>query len=261
MATTIHPTAIVHENAKIGVDVIVGPYAIIEGEVEVGDACRVDAFAQIKAFTSLGRENHIHSYACVGGTPQDLKFHGEKSFLRLGDRNTIREFTTLNRGTEGGGGETLIGSNCLLMAYVHIAHDCLVSDNVIFSNGATLAGHVSVGQGAILGGMAGVHQFARIGQHAFVGGKTGVAQDVPPYILVAGERASMHGPNLVGLRRLGLSSDTIQAIKNVYRILWRSGLGKQEGLKEAEEKHGELEEVRQILDFVRTSERGVTPAA
>ncbi|MFW6323704.1 MAG: acyl-ACP--UDP-N-acetylglucosamine O-acyltransferase [Desulfovibrionales bacterium] len=260
MATEIHPTAIVHPKAHLGVDVIVGPYTLIEENTSVGDGCRIDPFAQIKSFTSMGKENHIHSYACVGGVPQDLKFHGEESWLRMGDNNTVREFVTLNRGTEGGGGVTSIGSRCLLMAYVHVAHDCRIGDQGIFSNGATLAGHVEVGAQAIVGGLSAVHQFVRIGDYAFVGGKTGVVQDVPPYMMAAGERARLHGPNMVGLRRMKYPSETIQALKNTYRILWRSGMGKKEAVAEVEEKYPNFPEVRQVIDFMSKTERGITPA-
>ncbi|MFW6236355.1 MAG: acyl-ACP--UDP-N-acetylglucosamine O-acyltransferase [Desulfovibrionales bacterium] len=260
MSTLVHPTALVHDKAVLGQDVMVGPYAVIEENTELGDKTRLDAFAQVKAHTVMGRENHVHSYACVGGVPQDLKFKGEVSRLQIGYRNTIREYVTLNRGTEGGGGITSIGSNCLLMAYVHVAHDCQIGDEVVFSNGATLAGHVVVGSHAIIGGLSAVHQFVRVGEHAFVGGKTGVAQDIPPYMLAVGERAKLHGPNLVGLRRMKLSTETIQALKNTFRILFRSENSRKEALAEVEEKLGHVPEVRRILEFVRQSQRGITPA-
>jgi UDP-N-acetylglucosamine acyltransferase len=261
MAVEIHPTAIVHDNALLGQDVQVGPYSLIEENVEIGDGTRIDAFAQIKSFTIMGRKNHIHSYSCIGGVPQDLKFSGEKTHLRIGDNNIIREYITLNRGTVGGGGVTSIGSDCLLMAYVHVAHDCHVGDKVIFSNGVTLGGHVKVGNNSIIGGLSAVHQFVRIGENAFIGGKTGVAQDIPPYMLAAGERAKLHGPNLVGLRRLQLPPETLQALKLVYKILWRSNGLKKESMSEATEKYGHIPEVLKVIDFVRTSERGVTPSA
>jgi UDP-N-acetylglucosamine acyltransferase len=261
MAVDIHPTAIVHDKALLGQDVRIGPYAVVEDRVEIGDGCRLDAFAQIKSFTIMGRENHIHSYACVGGVPQDLKFQGEETLLRIGEGNIIREFVTLNRGTLGGGGITGIGSECLLMAYVHVAHDCHVGDKVIFSNGVTLGGHVTVGNNTIIGGLSAVHQFVRIGENAFIGGKTGVAQDVPPYMLAVGERARLHGPNLVGLRRMQMPTETIQALKNIYKILWRANGSKQEALAEATEKFGHVPEVLQVIEFVRVSERGVTPAS
>jgi UDP-N-acetylglucosamine acyltransferase len=261
MAVTIHPTAIVHEKALLGADVSIGPYVLVEERVEIGDGTTLDAFSQIKSFTAMGRDNHVHSYACVGGVPQDLKFKGEETQLRIGDRNIIREFVTLHRGTVGGGGITSVGSGCLLMAYVHVAHDCHVGDKVIFSNGVTLGGHVSVGESTIIGGLSAIHQFVRIGEHSFIGGKTGVAQDIPPFMLAAGERAKLHGPNLVGLRRMQLPTETINALKSVYKTLWRANGPKQEAFADVREKYGHIAEVLRLLDFVRVSERGVTPGA
>lgn len=175
----VHPTAIVHANAQIGKDVEIGPYAIIEEHVVIGDRCRIDAHAVIKDYTRMGVGNHIHSHALVGGEPQDLKFQGEVTWLELGDDNRIREFATLHRGTEGGGGITRIGSRNLCMAYTHIAHDCQLGNDIVMSNGATLGGHVRVDDFAIIGGLSAVHQFGHVGTHAFVGGMTGVAQDLP----------------------------------------------------------------------------------
>ena len=261
MAVEIHPTAIVHEKAFLGQDVVIGPYALVEEKVELGDGCRLDAFAQVKSHTAIGRENHLHSYACIGGAPQDLKFQGEATWLRIGDRNIIREFVTLHRGTVGGGGVTTVGSECLLMAYVHVAHDCHVGDRNIYSNGVTLGGHVTVGNNVIIGGLSAVHQFVRIGENAFIGGKTGVAQDIPPYMLAAGERAKLHGPNLVGLRRMQMPAETIHALKSIYKILWRANGSKQEALAEVAAQYGHIPEAMRIIEFVRVSERGVTPGA
>jgi UDP-N-acetylglucosamine acyltransferase len=260
MAVTIHPTAIVHPEAVLGNGVVIGPYAIVEGHVTIGDGCRIDAAAQIKRFTTLGAGNHIHSMACVGGEPQDLKFHGEESQLIIGDNNRIREFSTIHRGTEGGGGITRIGSGNLIMAYAHIAHDCQVGDHNVFSNAATLAGHVIVGNHAVLGGLSAAHQFVRIGDYAFVGGKAGVAQDVPPFMLAVGERASLHGLNLIGLRRHGFSSEEISALKAAYRILWRSHHERNEALQQVETEFGHIQPVMQLLSFLRASTRGtITP--
>ena len=180
MQTNIHPSAVVHPGAYLGTGVTVGPFAVIEEGVHIGDETVIDAGAQIKRFTTLGTKNHVHSMACVGGEPQDLKFGGEESKLVIGDRNKIREFSTIHRGTEGGGGITRVGSDNLMMAYSHIAHDCVVGDNNVLANAATLAGHVVVGNEVVVGGLSAVHQFVNIGDFAFIGGKTGVAQDVPP---------------------------------------------------------------------------------
>ncbi|HCF04739.1 MAG: UDP-N-acetylglucosamine acyltransferase [Desulfomicrobiaceae bacterium] len=260
MPVAIHPTAIVHPGAALGENVTVGPYAIVEEHVTIGDGCTIDAAAQIKRFTTMGANNHVHSMACVGGEPQDLKFHGEESHLIIGDNNRIREFSTIHRGTEGGGGVTRIGSGNLIMAYAHIAHDCQVGDNNVFSNAATLAGHVVVGNHAVMGGLSAAHQFVRIGDFAFVGGKTGVAQDVPPYTLAVGERASLHGLNLIGLRRHGFTAEEISGLKAAYRILWRSHKERNEALQQVETEFGHIAPVMELLRFVRESTRGtITP--
>jgi len=259
VSAQIHETAIVHPEAHLAEDVVVGPYCVIEADVSIGQRTRLDAFAQIKSHTVLGADNHVHSYACVGGIPQDLKFHGEKTVLEIGDRNTIREYATLNRGTGDGGGVTRVGSDCLLMAYSHVAHDCQVADGVILANAATLAGHVEIGHHSVVGGLSAVHQFVCIGEFAFIGGKTGVAQDVPPYVLAAGERATMRGLNLVGLKRRGFNKEALQGLRKTYSLVFRSGQGRQETLDQALEQWGENEEVRRFVDFIRQSERGVIP--
>lgn len=260
MATQIHPSAFVSDKAELGENVTVGPCAVIEDDVIIGDGCRIDAFASVKQFTRMGADNHIYSYAHVGGEPQDLKFHGEESWLELGDRNRIREFATLHRGTEGGGGLTRIGNDNLLMAYTHVAHDCLVDDGVVMSNGATLAGHVQVGEYAIIAGLSAVHQFVRVGRNAFVGGMTGISQDLPPYMLAVGNRAGVHGPNLVGLRRLKASKELIQGLKTAYRLLWHSKTPRKEALEQLEYELGEHPEILNFVEFVRKAERGILGA-
>ena len=234
----VHPTAIVHANAQIGKDVEIGPYAIIEEHVVIGDRCRIDAHAVIKDYTRMGVGNHIHSHALVGGEPQDLKFQGEVTWLELGDDNRIREFATLHRGTEGGGGITRIGSRNLCMAYTHVRVDDF----------------------AIIGGLSAVHQFGHVGTHAFVGGMTGVAQDLPPWMLAAGSRALVHGPNLVGLRRAGASRETISAFKQAFRLIWRSEMPRSEALDLLANDYANLPQVMEFVDFVRSSERGLCPA-
>lgn len=260
MQTSIHPTAIVDPSAVLGVGVEIGPYAILEADVRIGDGTRVDSSAQIKRFTTLGAKNHVHSMACVGGEPQDLKFHGEESRLIVGDRNKIREFSTIHRGTEGGGGVTRVGSDNLMMAYSHIAHDCAVGDNNVLANAATLAGHVVVGSGVVVGGLSAVHQFVNIGDFAFIGGKTGVAQDVPPFMLAVGERATLRGLNLIGLRRQGFSSEEISALKSAYKLIWRSNQERNEVMQQVETELGHFPQVMKLLDFIRASKRGtITP--
>jgi UDP-N-acetylglucosamine acyltransferase len=261
VATNIHATAQVSPKAQIGENVTIGHCAVVEDDVVIGDYTRVDAFASVKAYTRLGKSNVIHSYAMVGGIPQDLKFHGEESWLEIGDSNNIREFATLHRGTEGGGGITKIGDNNLFMAYTHIAHDCILGSQIIMSNNATLAGHVVVGDGAIIGGLSAVHQFSRIGKSAFVGGMSGISMDVPPYMLASGYRADLHGPNLVGLRRVKADRETIAAIKSIYRIIWLSSIPRKEALEQVEYEYANLPQTQEIVSFVRASERGVLSAS
>ncbi len=256
----IHPTAIVHPGAKIGADVEIGPYAVIEEHVVIGDRCRIDSHAVIKKYTKMGTGNHIHSHAMVGGEPQDLKFQGEETWLEIGDGNRIREFATLHRGTKGGGGLTRIGSRNLCMAYTHIAHDCLLGSDIVLSNGATLGGHVQVDNFAIIGGLSAVHQFCHIGTHAFVGGMTGVAQDLPPWMLAAGSRALVHGPNLVGLRRAEAGRETIAAFKQAFRLIWRSEMPRFEALDLLAEEYASMPQIMEFVQFVRSSERGLCPA-
>lgn len=257
MSASIHPTAFVDPSAKLGKDVVVGPCAFIDKDVEIGDGSRIDAFASVKQYTRMGRNNHVFSYAMVGEVPQDLKFHGEVSWLEIGDNNNIREFATIHRGTETGLGVTRIGDNCLLMAYTHVAHDCVLGSRIVMSNNATLAGHVEVQDDAIIGGLSAVHQFVRIGTHAFVGGMTGISQDLPPYMLAVGERAGLHGPNVVGLRRMGLSREAIGAVKAVFKLIWLSGTPRQEALEKAAQEYADFPEAMGIVTFVKESKRGV----
>ncbi|WP_462324852.1 acyl-ACP--UDP-N-acetylglucosamine O-acyltransferase [Desulfoplanes sp.] len=261
MATEIHPSAIVADGAEIGQDVTIGPFAIVEEDTRVGDRCVIESSAHIKKLTTLGRECQVHSFASIGGPPQDLKYHGERTRLELGDRITIREFVTINRGTVDGGGTTRVGSDCFIMAYCHVAHDCQLEDHVIMSNGATLAGHVEIAPHAIIGGLSAVHQFVRIGTHAFIGGKTGVAQDIPPYMMAVGDRARLRGPNLIGLKRAGFTPEELKAIKQAYKTIWRTKGNLKGACKQVMAAYGEIERVAHLVDFIRTSQRGVTTAA
>ena len=253
----IHPTAIIDPKAELAADVEVGAYAIIEAPVFIGKGSKIDALASVKAYTRMGENNHIYSYACVGGEPQDLKFSGEESWLEIGNNNKIREFSTLSRGTENGSLTTRIGDNNLLMAYTHVAHDCQLGNNIIMSNCSTLAGHVQVGDFAILGGLSAVHQFVRIGTHSFVGGKTGIGQDLPPYMLATGTRGWVQSPNLIGLKRMNAAQELIVAIKNSFRLVWKSELSRSEALEQIEKEYGNFEEVQTFLTFIRQSERGI----
>lgn len=259
MATSIHSSAFVSPNAQIGEDVVIGPCALIEDDVVIGDRTVIDAFASIKRYTSLGTDNHVHSYAMVGGEPQDLKFNGEVSRLVIGNNNNIREFSTLHRGTETGRGETVIGNNNLFMAYVHVAHDCIVGNDIVMSNNATLAGHCVIEDGAIIAGLSAVHQFVRIGNHAFVGGMSGISQDLPPWMLAVGNRATVQSPNIVGLRRISASRELVAAFKQAYRLTWHSGMARPDALYQLEAEYGHLPEINVYLAFIRASERGILP--
>jgi UDP-N-acetylglucosamine acyltransferase len=261
VATEIHPSAIVAKNAEIGQDAIIGPFAIVEEDTRIGDRSIIDASAHIKKLTSLGEDCQIHSFASIGGPPQDLKYQGERTVLEMGDRITVREFVTINRGTSGGGGATRVGSDCFVMAYCHIAHDCQLEDHVIMSNGATLAGHVEVASHAIIGGLSAVHQFVRIGTHAFIGGKTGVAQDIPPYMMAEGDRARLRGPNLIGLKRAGFTPEELRAIKHAYKRIWRTKGNLKGACKDVLDQFGQLERIQHLVEFIKNSQRGVTSGA
>jgi len=254
----IHQTAIVHPAARVEDGVRIGPYAVIGEHVSIASGTTVGPHAVIEGWTEIGRDNQIFQFASIGAAPQDLKFHGEKTYLRLGDRNLVREFVTLHRGTESGGGETIIGNDNLFLAYSHVAHDCIVGNRVILSNGANLAGHVHVDDFAILSGLCAVHQFSRIGAHAMVAGGAMVNQDVAPYTIVQGDRAKTVGINLVGLQRRGFSEEAIRRIKKAYKLVFRSGLRLEEALDRITSELGEGAEVMVFSDFIRQSQRGIT---
>ncbi len=254
----IHPTAQIHPGAELADDVEVGPYAVIGEHVRIGSGTRIGAHTVIDDYTEIGRDNRIYQFASVGAEPQDLKFAGEKSWLRIGDRNRIREFATLHRGTADGGGETVVGNDCLFMAYSHVAHDCRVGDHVILANAATLAGHVVVEDHAILGGLSAVHQFTRIGAHVMLSGGTMVVQDVVPYAMAQGDRARIAGINLVGLKRRGFSDEALKRIKAAYKLVFRSELRLEEARERLEEAFAGHPEIDHLLAFLRGSERGIT---
>jgi UDP-N-acetylglucosamine acyltransferase len=254
----IHPTAIVAPGAELDASVTVGPYSVIGERVKIGAGTTVGPHVVIEGRTEIGQENQIFQFASIGAVPQDLKFRGEDSCLKIGDRNKIREFTTLHLGTEDGANETRVGSDCLFMAYSHVAHDCVVGDHVILANAATLAGHVAVDDYAILGGLSAVHQFTRIGCHVMASGGSMIAQDVAPYAIVQGDRATVVGVNLTGLKRRGFSKEALANIKNMYKLVFRSNLKLDEAIVEIEKSCGiESLEVKGYLDFLRKSERGL----
>ena len=220
----IHPSAVVAATARIADDVTIGPYAVVGEDVEIGAGTTVDSHVVINGPTRIGRDNHIYQFASIGDDPQDKKYAGEPTTLVIGDRNTIREFCTISRGTAQDRGETTIGDDNWIMAYVHIAHDCVIGDKTIMANNATLAGHVHVGDWAIFGGFSGVHQFCRVGPHAFLGMYAGVNQDVPAYTIVAGIPAVPRGINAEGLKRRDFSAAQIRNIRAAYRLVYRQGL-------------------------------------
>ncbi len=253
----IHPTAIVHPGARLGDNVHIGAYSIIGEHVEIGDDCEIGAHVVITGHTRLGRGNRIYPFACLGEAPQDKKYAGEPTRLIIGDGNTIREFCTLNTGTIQDRGETRIGNDNWIMAYVHIAHDCVVGSHTIFANNATLAGHVLIEDHAILGGFTGVHQFCRIGAHVITGIASVVRQDIPPYVMAAGNPAVPHGINGEGLRRRGFTAEAIGAIKRAYKTLYRSGLGLAEARQRIEAEVDRHPELQPLADFLAVSGRGI----
>ena len=253
----IHPTAIIHPDAQVAEGVEIGPFAIIGEHVRIGSGTKIGAHSVVDGWTEIGEECRIFHFASVGGIPQDLKYKGEETWLRIGNRNVIREYATLQPGTVTGIGETVIGDNNLFMAYCHVAHDCIVGNRVIMANGSTLAGHVVVEDFAILGGLSAVHQFVRIGESVMLSGGAMVVQDVLPYTIASGNRATSLGLNAVGLKRRGISSGTISAIKKAYRIMLRSGLRLDDAIARIRAEVPMSPEIVHFVEFAEKSERGI----
>ena len=255
MATKIHPTAVIAEGAELGVDVTVGPYSVIGSKVRIGDESRIGPQVVIDGVTTLGSQNHVLGQANLGGAPQDLSYEDEPTHVQIGDRNTIREFVTINRGTMKGGGLTKIGSDCLLMACSHVAHDCDLGDRVWLGNNVLLAGHVFVGDDAIVNGAAAAHQFVSIGRNSYIGGLTRVIQDVPPFMILEGHPARIRKVNVIGLERAGLPADDVQELRAAFRRLYRSGEPRNRVIMELEEANpGPF--VRELLAALRRTELG-----
>ncbi|HZH03944.1 MAG TPA: acyl-ACP--UDP-N-acetylglucosamine O-acyltransferase [Myxococcaceae bacterium] len=254
----VHPTAIIESGARLHESVEVGPYAVIGSKVSLGAGTTVGSHAVITGRTTLGERNRVFSFASVGAVPQDLKYAGEDTELRIGDDNLIREFSTLNIGTSGGGGITRIGNRNLFMVYSHVAHDCVVGSSCVLANSATLAGHVEIGDHVTLGGLSAVHQFTRIGSFAFISGGAMVTMDVPPYCTAQGDRAELAGLNAVGLTRGGFSEDQIRHIKEAYKLLFRSKLGLNEAVAKVRAEMGGHSEIDRFLQFIEGSRRGIT---
>jgi len=254
----IHTTAIVDKNAHIGEDVEIGPYVIIKSDVHIGSGSVIGAHAMIHEHVTMGQNCKIYPYASVGSVPQDLKFKGEKTYLKIGNNTVIREFATLNRGTELGGGITEVGDDNLLMAYTHVAHDSKTGRGVIMSNNATLAGHVVTGDYVIMGGFVAVHQFVKIGSYAYIGGKSAVVKDIPPYVRASGDRAVLHGLNKVGLQRKEFDENAILNLKRAYRIMFRFDLTIKQAIGRIKAELELIPEVMEFVSFIENSDRGIT---
>jgi UDP-N-acetylglucosamine acyltransferase len=255
--TAVHPSAIVDRSAKLGAGVSVGPYSVIGPKVEIGAESWIGAHVVLDGRVRIGKGNRIFHFASIGAPPQDKKYAGEDTAVEIGDGNTIREYVTINRGTALDAGVTRVGNDNWIMAYVHFAHDCHIGDHTIFANACQLAGHVSVGDWAIFGATTLVHQFVHIGAHAFTGMGTYLPQDLPPYVMAAGNMARPYGINSEGLKRRGFSPEAIAGLKRAYRTLYRSGLGLEEARAQLREQVATCAQVREIVEFLDRSKRGI----
>lgn len=251
----IHSTAIIDSTAKIANNVHIGPYSVIGPDVEIGEGTWIGPHVVIQGPTKIGRDNKIFQFSSIGEVPQDLKYNGEKTLLEIGDRNVIREFCTLNRGTVQDKSLTKIGNDNLLMAYVHIAHDCIVGNHTVFANNASLAGHVVVDDYVTMGGFAGVFQFCHIGSHSFISTNSVVIKDVPPYLKVAGYYAKPYGLNTVGLQRRGFADTVLTELRRAYKVVYRQGLTVAQAVEELQKVA--VPEVRQLMEFIQTSQAGI----
>jgi UDP-N-acetylglucosamine acyltransferase len=253
----IHPTAIISPEAQIAEDVEIGAYSIIGPDVHIGKQTVVGPHVVIESHTDIGERCRIYQFAAIGAAPQDLKFKGEKTRVIIGNDNTIREFVTIHRATAAGAGTTVMGDHNLIMAYSHVAHNCILDNHIIMVNAANLAGHIHVEDYAIIGGLSGVHQFTRIGAHCMIGGASAVTRDVAPYLIAAGNHATTHGLNVVGLKRRGFEEETINAIKRAYTLVFRSSLLLKTAIDRIREEVDDVPEVRHFLEFIEKSERGL----
>jgi UDP-N-acetylglucosamine acyltransferase len=253
----IHPTAIIASDAQLAEGVEVGPYSIIGADVKIGKNTIIGPHTVIDNYTHIGEGCHIFQFCSIGAAPQDLKFGGEKTRVIIGNFNTIREFVTIHRSTTADIGVTIIGDHNLIMAYVHVAHNCKLGNNIIMSNAATLAGHIHIEDYAIISGLTGIHQFCRLGAHCMIGGASAVVKDVPPYAIAQGNHAKLFGLNLIGLKRRNFPEKTINALKDAYRIIFRSDLLLEAALKKAKNEVEDIPEVNHFIKFIQESERGV----
>lgn len=255
--TKIHPTAIIDKGAELGTNVVIGPYSIIGAKVKIDDNCIIESHVHIKGRTTLGKGNHIWSFASIGTEPQDLKFKGEDTELICGENNLIREYVNLSIGTQGGGGKTIVGSGNLFMVGTHVAHDCIIGNDCIIANGVSLGGHVEIGNKAVLGGHAAFHQFTKIGDLAMIAGGSIVVQDVPPYCMVHGNHASPSGLNMIGLKRAGFSSENITSVKAMYRLLYSSGLTLDDAIETILREVSPSLSRNVFIEFLKKSNRGI----
>ena len=254
----IHPTAIVHRNARIAEGVEIGPYSVIGEHVSIGKDSKIGAHVLIEGWTRLGERNHIFPFSSIGTPPQDLGYGNEETYLIIGNDNIIRECTTIHRATTKEEGKTLIGNHNFLMAYSHIAHDCKLGDHITMANSVALGGHVVIGGHAVLGGIVAVHQLVKIGRYSMIGGQSAVAKDIPPYVSASGNRARLYGLNTVGLRRAGFSTESIGNLKTAYKIIFRSGLGLEQALQKVMNELPHSQEIIHLAEFVSETRRGVT---
>jgi len=254
---TIHQTAIVHPNATLDSSVEIGPYSIIGEQVTIGARTKVGSHVVIDGITQIGEDCDLSPFCSIGLPPQDLKYKGEPTRVMIGNKNSFREHVTIHRGTPTGRSETVIGDHNYFMAYSHVAHDCIIGNNVIMANAAALGGHITIGDYAVLGGLVGVHQFVRIGGYAMIGGGAILAQDVPPYLIASGNRAKLYGLNLVGLKRHRFSKEEIDGLKRAYKLLFHSHLPLKEAVKEARSRWGHIPRIEAFLSFIENSKRGI----
>jgi UDP-N-acetylglucosamine acyltransferase len=254
--TTVDPSARVHPSVRLGENVFIGPFCSIGANSSVGAGTVLKSHVAVGPNTALGRNNTIYPHTCVGGDPQDLQWHGEETFLVMGDRNVVREGVTINRGTQKGDGYTRLGNGNLIMACAHVAHDCMLGDHIVMANNSLLAGHVIVEDRAILNGAAAVHQFTTVGRLAYVGGLTRIVQDVPPFMIVEGNPSKVRKVNVVGLQRHGFDAERIDALKEAYRALFRSRIPRAEAIAMLEAEEAGSPDLGELLEFLRRSERG-----
>jgi UDP-N-acetylglucosamine acyltransferase len=254
----IHPTAIISPKAELAEDVTIEAYSIIGPDVTIGSGTVAGPHIVIDGRTTIGRNNRRYPFVSIGLSPQDVTYAGEDTQVIIGNDNIIRENVTIHRGSPRGAGTTRIGDGSFLMAYAHVAHDCQIGNGVIMANAATLGGHVEVGEGAVIGGMVAIHQFVRMGEYSCMGGFAATGKDIPPYMLASRAPATLHGPNLIGLRRHGFSAQSIQAIKKFYRIFFRSGLTVKEAIEKTRKEVELVPEVERLIEFVSSSKRGIT---